>query len=663
MQLGLYMGRLGSERPARIPANEDLLEAIQATFAHVLTGRSVGRISIYPMKKNQQWRMSAALSLAVRPVSAAVALSLLPAVSALAADMDEVVVSATRYEQKIGEVLADVTVIDRETIERSGAASIEDVLAKVPSIQITRTGGAGSTTELFLRGANKQHTAVYIDGIRIDAQNGSGGAQWESIVIDSIERIEIMRGAAGAIYGSDAMAGAIQIFTQRGEGNFRPYLSTGVGTHNTKKSTGGFSGSHGIWDYALGLSYAESNGFDSQPAGVNNDKDGYLRKSANARLGLQLNEAQRLDVTAMTSDSKAGYDNRAENEDWAIRNLDAYGLQWESQWSEKFKTHVAVSESRTVYETIAKSPFLAKTELRNYLVNNELRTDVGVFTLTAERREDRLHNSGLESGQRSRQQNAVGLGYGGSWHAHSVQMNLRHDSDSDFGGKTTATVAYGWAFAKNWKATASAGTGFRVPTLIQRFGANGDVSLKPEESLNTEVGVRWSEGGRALSVTAYRNKVDNLVAFKSGQGSCKATGCYLNVDEAQLEGINFAGNWRTGSVNWHASVDFQNPRNTQTGHLLQRRSQRYATLGADTNLAGWNLGAEVQAASRRFDKEGGEKNLAGYALWNLSASRELGKDLVLTARFDNVLDRDYVLANGYATAGRTVWVGLKWTPQ
>lgn len=615
------------------------------------------------MKKIEQQRVRAVFASVVRPVGAAVALSLVPAASLMAAQMDEVVVSATRYEQKISDVLADITVLDRSMIENSGAASIEDVLAKVPGIQITRAGGPGSTAELFLRGANKQHTAVYVDGIRMDAQNGSGGAQWESIALDSIERIEIMRGAAGAIYGSDAMAGAIQIFTQRGEGQFRPYVSVGAGTHNTEKVTAGFSGANGIWDYALGLTYAESGGFDSQPAGLNNDKDGYLRKSANARLGLQLSETQRLEVTAMASDSKSGYDNRAGQEDWAIRNLDAYGLQWESRWSDKFKTHVAVSESRTVYETIAKSPFLAKTELRNYLLNNELRTDFGLFTLSAERREDSLHNSGLKGNERSRQQNALGLGYGGSWQAHSLQMNLRHDRDSDFGGKSTATAAYGWTFAKNWKATASAGTGFRVPTLIQRFGSNGDVSLKPEESFNTEVGVRWSEGGRAFSATAYRSKVENLVAFKSGQGTCMATGCYLNVDEAQLEGITFAGNWRTGAVNWYASADFQNPRNTQTGNLLQRRSQRYATLGADTKLADWNLGAEVQAASRRFDKEGGEKNLAGYALWNLSASRALGKDLVLTARVDNVLDRDYVLAKGYATAGRTVWVGMKWMPQ
>lgn len=615
------------------------------------------------MKKNQQWHLNAIFSSFVRPVSATAALSLLPAATAMATSLDEVVVSATRYEQKLSEALADITIIDRESIERSGAAAIEDVLAKVPGIQITRNGGAGSTTELFLRGANKQHTAVYVDGIRIDAQNGSGGAQWESIALDSIERIEVMRGAAGAVYGSDAMAGAIQIFTQRGEGNFKPYVSVGAGTHNTEKVTAGFSGANGAWDYALGLSYAESDGFDSQPSGVNKDKDGYLRKSANTRLGLQLSETQRLDVTAMTSDSKAGYDNRADKEDWAMRNLDAYGLQWESRWSEKLKSHVAVSESHTVYETIARSPFLAKTELRNYLVNNELRTDIGIFTFSAERREDRLHNSGLADGQRARQQNAVGLGYGTSFKSHSVQMNLRHDRDSDFGGKTTATAAYGWAFAKNWKATASAGTGFRVPTLIQRFGSNGDVSLKPEESFNTEVGVRWSEGGRTLSATAYRNKVDNLVAYKSGQGSCMATGCYLNVDEAQLEGITLAGNWRTGAVNWYASADFQNPRNTQTGNLLQRRSQRYATLGADTKLAGWSLGAEVQAASRRFDKEGGEKNLAGYALWNLSASRALGKDFVLTARVDNVFDRDYVLAKGYATSGRAIWVGMKWTPQ
>ncbi|MDH0898624.1 TonB-dependent receptor [Comamonas aquatica] len=624
---------------------------------------------MFPMNVFEQRRQRAWMpAMAWRPVSLAVVCLAGLVAPAAAAALDEVVVSATRSEQRLSDVLADVTVLDGDVLERSGALALEDVLAKVPGIQISRHGGPGTDTDLFLRGANKQHTAVYVDGIRIDAQNGSGGAPWESLSLESIERVEVLRGAAGAVYGSDAMAGAVQIFTRRGEPGFNPYVSVGAGTHGTQKSTAGFSGGQGAWDYALGLSYADSEGFDAKTGGPkrNVDKDGYVRKSANARVGLQLSASQRLDFTALTSDSNAGYDSRAQGDDRTIRSLDAYGLNWQSDWTPDVRTRVAVSQSRQSWDTWDGKHYHAETLLRNYLVHNEWRSRVGTFSVLAERREDTLENSSLLGGdERSRDQNALGLGYGVYWQQHAVQLNLRHDRDSDFGGKSTATLAYGWDFAPHWKATASVGTGFKVPTLFQRFSKNGDASLKPEESRNMELGLRWGNKDRAFSATAYRNRIENLVSYEQGSGTCPAVaqGCYLNVAEAQLEGITLAGNWRTGIVKWYASVDFQNPHDVENGRLLKRRSKRFATLGAETSLAGWTLGTEVQAASRRFndDKET-VKSLGGYTLVNLSASRQLAKDFTLTARIDNALDRDYTLAKDYATAGRTLWLGVKWMP-
>ncbi|MDH1904012.1 TonB-dependent receptor [Comamonas aquatica] len=622
---------------------------------------------MFPMNVFEQRRQRAWMpAMAWRPVSLAVVCLAGLVAPAAAAALDEVVVSATRSEQRLSEVLADVTVLDGEALERSGALALEDVMAKVPGIQITRNGGPGADTDLFMRGANKQHTAVYVDGIRIDAQNGSGGAPWETLPLESIERIEVLRGAAGALYGSDAMAGTVQIFTRRGETGFKPHVSVGAGSYGTKKGTAGFSGGQGAWDYALGLSYADSEGFDAKTGGSkrNLDKDGYVRKSANARVGLQLSAGQRLDVTALTSDSNAGYDSRAQGNDRAVRTLDAYGLNWQGDWTPAWRTRVAVSQSRHGYGTWTATHYRTETLLRNYLVHNEWRSRVGTFSVLAERREDSLENTLLVGGhERSRHQNALGLGYGLHWQQHAVQLNLRHDRDSDFGGKRTATLAYGWDFATHWKATASVGTGFKVPTLFQRFSKNGDSSLKPEESRNMELGLRWSDKDLSFSATAYRSKVDNLVSYEEDLGSCGENYCYMNVDRAQLEGITLAGKWRTGMLKWYASVDFQNPHDMDNGRLLKRRSKRYATLGVETTLAGWTLGTELQAASRRFNDDAeAVKSLGGYTLVNLSASRQLARDFTLTARIDNALDRDYTLVKDYATAGRTLWLGVKWMP-
>ncbi|MCB1258202.1 MAG: TonB-dependent receptor, partial [Microthrixaceae bacterium] len=149
--------------------------------------------------------------LALLPLACSVALSAWAQQS-----LPEVVVSATRSEQPITDVLADVTLVDRAEIDHLGAASVSDVLERLPGITVNRNGGLASTTNVYLRGAEGRFTAVFIDGVRIDSQS-TGGASWNAIPLSQVDRIEVLRGPAAAIYGSDAMAGVIQIFTREGE--------------------------------------------------------------------------------------------------------------------------------------------------------------------------------------------------------------------------------------------------------------------------------------------------------------------------------------------------------------------------------------------------------------------------------------------------------------
>jgi vitamin B12 transporter len=139
-----------------------------------------------------------------------------------APQLREMVVSATRSAQPIGDVVADVTIIDREAIERAGPVGLADILVRVPGIQITRNGGTGANTGVFVRGGESRHTPVFIDGVRVESQATAGGASWSNIPISLIDRIEVLRGPSSAVYGSDAVAGVIQIFTKKGQGPFAP---------------------------------------------------------------------------------------------------------------------------------------------------------------------------------------------------------------------------------------------------------------------------------------------------------------------------------------------------------------------------------------------------------------------------------------------------------
>ena len=170
---------------------------------------------------------------------------------------ERVVITANRTPQPLSSVLADVSVVEREEIERSGAFGVADLLARLPGIEFARNGGPGATTSLFIRGSETRHTAVYIDGVRVDSQS-TGGAAWEQIPLDQIERIEVLRGPAAAVYGSDAVAGVVQLFTKRGKGAARPTAALTVGSYNTVQARVGISGSVDSLDYALSAGHGRS---------------------------------------------------------------------------------------------------------------------------------------------------------------------------------------------------------------------------------------------------------------------------------------------------------------------------------------------------------------------------------------------------------------------
>ncbi|CAN7662877.1 TonB-dependent receptor [Pseudorhodoferax sp. LjRoot39] len=593
--------------------------------------------------------------------------------------LQDTVVTATRSARPLADLVADVSIIDRTAIERSGAIGVADLLARLPGVQFARSGGPGGTTSVFVRGAESRYTLVYLDGVRLDSQS-TGGVQWEQIPLSQLDRIEVLRGPAAAVYGSDAVGGVVQLFTKKGEaGKPAPFIGVGGGSHGSWRAEGGISGRAGTdsaIDYALGVSKERSSGFDAMPArlrgafdsATNPDKDGYERLSGNARLGLQINKAHRIDATLLASQLESQYDdsfsyNPASPQDDRTHNrLRTAGVTLSSQWTEAYSTRLQLTDSHARYAT-TPSFYRTETDLRGYLWQNEYRLGVHTWSATLERREDSLRNDPID---RDRSQNALALGYGLNTGPHALQLHLRRDDDSEFGGKTTGSAAYGYAITRALRATVSAGTSFRVPTLYQRFSEYGSASLQPEEGRNIEAGLRWTEGASSASVTVYRNRVRHMIDYIDGAGACASSwGCYQNVNRAQYQGITLAGQHQIANVRLRASVDFQDPRDLEKDRQLARRAKRFATLGADTQVAGWSLGAEAQLSSKRreYDDFGGSVyTLGGYTLFNLHASTPVARDFTLSARVDNLTDKQYETARLYDTGGRTLWVGLKWAP-
>ncbi len=580
----------------------------------------------------------------------------------VASPADSVVVTATRSPLPLSQVLADMSVLEREAIERSGASCVSDLLARLPGVGFARNGGPGTVTSVFVRGGESRHTAVFIDGVRVDSQ-ATGGATWESLPVEQIERIELLRGPAAAIYGSDAVAGVVQIITRQGQGAPRATAAVTMGSRSLRQGQAGLAGQVGAVDYSLQASHGRSDGFNARPiATANPDDDGWRRKNLQGRLGWQITPGQRLEGGVLSSRLIGQYDGSRTADDVSRYALRTATLAWSSRWTAGSETRLSVGQSRSTYET-QPSYYRSETTLRNVLLRHEVQLAGQHVSVSLERRDDHLLNPATAFAatlEGERTQDALALGWRTDAGDHGLQAHVRYDDDSEFGGQSTGSLAWGWRFASGWRFSASAATSFRAPTLYQRFSEYGTASLLPETGRNVEAGLRWASGGHELGAVLWRNRIEQLIAFGAAGPCASSFGCYENVGRASYEGLTLSGRTTLGAWHFSGSLDWHDPRNLDTGMLLVRRARQLASLDVQTRWAGWLLGLQLQASGARWDDTANTLRMGGYGLVHVSAAKPLGAGLVLEARIDNLGDKAYEVARTYANARRAAQVTLRW---
>jgi vitamin B12 transporter len=242
---------------------------------------------------------------------------ILPAVASHAASEDSaqtlepVVVTASRTAQPLKAVIGDVTVIDRKTLERFSGESVLSALQGQAGVQVTSNGGAGKSSSVFLRGANSSHTLVLIDGVRYGSATG-GSAALEHIPADQIERVEILRGAAASLYGSDAIGGVIQIFTRQGKNTPQASLQLGYGTQDSRQASFSISGQQGNTHASLTFAHTQTDSVSaiSNPKNSNYfaDTDGYENSSIGVKLSHELAGGHQVGGSVLWSDNQGQYD-------------------------------------------------------------------------------------------------------------------------------------------------------------------------------------------------------------------------------------------------------------------------------------------------------------------------------------------------------------------
>ena len=583
------------------------------------------------------------------------------------AQLAPVVVTAARTPQPIATLTADVTVIHEDAIAGLGTRSFAELLQGQPGVEIVQNGGPGTTSGVFLRGANRGQTLLLLDGLRISSST-VGAPTLEAIPLDQAERIEILRGPASSLYGADAIGGVIQVFTRRPAAGVSGRLSGGYGTDGSGAIAGGVSLGAGPVAASLSAGHRRSRGFnattDPESFVWNPDVDGYDMNDVGASAIVAFAPEQELTARYLRSDLDAQFDAGPGFDDRTRTTLEAWQVASRNRLAEGWTSRLSVGEtSDDSVSSTAFGEYPFRTRDRQYGWQNEIAIPSGAATVAFERREERIDEEAGYAVTRRDTNAVVGvlmLERGG----HALQANLRHDDSSQYGGQTTGAIAWGYRLAPQWRVTASYGTGFKAPSFNDLYYPGfSNPDLEPETARNVEGSVHWSgrhgewrTGARAVG---WYNKVDQLIVFQCDDAfNCAPR----NVARATLAGVTLAGDaaWRGTSI--RGSVDLQQPEDDATGRLLPRRAQRHGSLVVGQAFGPAQLVVELIASSYRYDDAENTRRLGGYAIVNVAVEWPLGHGVTLLARADNAFDKDYALAYGFATGGARAFVGVRWQP-
>lgn len=596
----------------------------------------------------------------------AAALATLPAFAQKRADA--IVVTASRTAQPMDELLADVTVIGPEEILRSGAISLAQLLQRQPGVEVTTNGGPGSTSGIFLRGANAGQTLVLIDGLRVGSSS-TGSTSVEAIPLDQIDRIEILRGPASSLYGADAMGGVVQVFTKRGRaGAFSAGASAGFGTYASRNVNGGASGSIGDLRLSLHAGATESDGFNAidNPSSFsyNPDRDGYSTRNVALNAALPWAPGHEISLRVLRNRVDAQTDGGPDFDDRTITTLQALAIVSRDRFMKDWGSTLTAGEGSD--DSVSKSaygdaPF--KTTQRQYMWQNDITLPAGMLSLVIERREETLkttHNFAVKS----RDTDAIAGVYQlpqGPW---ALQANVRRDDSSQYGVKNTGGIAAGYKLLPSLRLTAGYSTGFKAPSFNDLyFPGFSNPNLVPEEARNAELGAYFTavQGDSRFDarVVAYRNRVENLIVFGCDVDfNCRPD----NADRATLEGATLGVGWASGGTRIDASVDVQRPENDANGNLLPRRARRHGTVQVMQQVGPVRFGAQLRASSLRFDDAANIRRMGGYGILNITADWQFARGWTAFIQGNNVLDRNYRLAADFQTGGATVFAGVRWAP-
>lgn len=577
--------------------------------------------------------------------------------------LGEVVITATKIEEPIEESTSDVTIITSKDIEKMNVGLVSQVLKRVAEIHITQNGGKGGITDVFMRGGSSQHTLVLIDGVKVQSTT-TGGFDFAGIAVGDIERIEIVKGPQSTIYGSEAMAGVINIITKKPvQGAASVSLDMEGGSYGFYRHDLSVSGGRDGIGYRLAHSYQSSDGISSARGG--NERDPFDLASMSMRVDMSFENFD-LELSGRNSYTHVALDAfdfttmaPADDPDYKQREqrylLSGKGkLYLADNYEQVFSVSRFTDKLSLSHPT---DPFLnanitGTTDTLEWQ-HNVFVTDDYTITAGAEYREEKADNAGNFKVNI----NNKALYVNNKLRSGELILNagLRYDNHETFGEKTTYRLGALYDLsAVGVTLRGSYATGFRAPGINELyFPFYGNIALDPEQTKAWEIEAQKALGEKvSVSLTYFNQQYEDLIQTDpltwtaANIADADVSGVEASVSATLMEGLSLG-----------LGYTYMETEDKATGKPLSRRPDNKLALDAEYQRGDFSINADYTYVSERLDSAVG-RDLDAYSLINLGSSYKV-KNITFFARIENLLDEDYEEVGGYSTPGISFFGGVK----
>lgn len=636
--------------------------------------------------------------------AAALLAAFLCAPLAVVAGQNPIVVTATRIATPESRIGSSVSVITAEEIARRQYKSVAAALRALPGVDVVQSGGPGQQTSVFIRGASASHTLVLIDGINItDPSNPTGAVDFSTLLLDNVDRIEVVRGPQSTLYGANAIGGVVNIITRKGQGAPRTTLTLEGGNHATYFQQLGFQGAVDNLDYSISGTHLKTHASSVTPEDLRNglpaEADHNRNTTLSTRLGLQATDTLDFSLTGRYIDEhtdldpEVGFgtiedpDAQLHNREYFVRGA-GHALLFDGRWDATLAVSWVDYNRRNdnprtdPLETLQMTRFQGDT--LEYSLNNDVYlSEVHTLTLGGGSKREHMDNDGFSdyggfivselSSASARTNYVYAQDQFSVGERISGTAGLRLDDRDDFGTELT------WRFTGVYRHlptgtrfNASVGTGFRAPSLFELYGYTpnnfgseyrGNPDLDPEKSLGWEVGVEQAllAGRLQLGTTWFRNDIENLIETVTDASFNSTT---ENINKVRLRGVEaFVAMQPLARLSARIDYTFTDAHvSDNSDRPLLRRPRNKAsanityTPAADVSL---DLGADYVGKRKDIDRVTAAVIDAGdYTVFNAAVSYTVNPALRLEARINNLLDTHYQPADGFEALGRNFLLGF-----